>query len=99
MLEAPSLDERYHFGRVAEVAGVADVATAQADTILSQQPTSLLGLVLAGRAARMRNDAAAVQRFDQRLLAALDAELRSGNPDYELHRAEIDRAAQDARKP
>jgi hypothetical protein len=99
MLEAPTPDERYHLGRIAEVAGVADIATAQADTILRQSRTQLLGLVLAARAARMRGDSAAARAFDQRLLAALQAELASGNPDYELHRSEIDRAVADARRP
>ena len=99
MLEQPTMDERYHFGRVAEVVGAANVAKAQADTILSAQPRNLLGLLLAARAARATNDVAAAKQFDQRLLAALAAELATRNEDYENHRAEIDRAAVEARQP
>lgn len=99
MLEAPTADERYHFGRIAEVADNAEVARAQADTILVQQPDNLLGLLLASRAARMQKETAAAKRFDQRLLKALTAQLATKAPDYELHRAEIDRAVEDAKRP
>lgn len=98
MLPGPTADERYHFGRIAEVANVADVARAQADTILQGEPANLLGLLLGARAARMASDAGAARRFDSRLLAALQAGLASGREEYTLHRAEIDRAADEARK-
>ena len=99
MLEGPTADERYHFGRIAEVTNVPAVAKAQADTILQATPNNLLGLLLAARAARMTGDNAAAKRFDQRLLKALDAELATRLPDYDMHRAEIDRAADEARRP
>lgn len=97
MLPSPTLDERYHFGRVAEVVGAGAVAKAQADTMLAANPKSLLGLLLAARAARVEQNSAAAAGFDARLLAALAAELATGNADYENHRAEIDRAVADAR--
>lgn len=99
MLATPTLDERYHFGRIAEVTNVPEIARAQADTILRQSPSNLLGLLLGGRAARMTGDNPAAKRFDQRLLTALNAELATKLPDYEMHRAEIDRAAAEARQP
>jgi hypothetical protein len=98
MLPTPTADERYHFGRIAEVANVAEVARAQADTILRGEPANLLGLLLGARASRMANDGTAARGFDQRLLAALQAGLATGREEYTLHRAEIDRAAEDARK-
>jgi len=98
MLQAPTADERYHFGRIAEVANVAEVARAQADTILQGEPANLLGLLLGARAARMTGDQGAARRFDQRFLAALQAGMAAGREEYELHRADIDRAAEDARK-
>ncbi|MEN9508279.1 MAG: hypothetical protein RLZZ621_842 [Gemmatimonadota bacterium] len=98
MLESPTADERYHFGRIAEVADNAEVARAQADTILTQQPDNLLGLLLASRGARMQKDNAAARKFDARLLAALTAQLATNAPDYDLHRAEIDRAVEDAKR-
>jgi hypothetical protein len=56
MLENPTADERYHFGRIAEVTNNAAVARAQADTILQREPENLLGLLLSARAARMTGD-------------------------------------------
>lgn len=99
MLEGATTDERYHFGRIAEVTNAPAVAKAQADTILKATPNNLLGLLLAARAARMTGDNTAAKAFDQRLLKALDSELATRLPDYDVHRAEIDRAAADARKP
>lgn len=92
MLTNPTLDERYHFGLIAEVIGDSVVARAQADTILAAQPASLLGLMLAASAARMTNNAPAAASFDRRFADALSAELATGNQDYELHKREIDRA-------
>lgn len=98
MLESPSLDERYHFGRIAEVTGNAEVAKAQADIILTQQADNLLGLLLAARAARMTKDDSAARGFDARLLKALAPQLATQAEEYVQHRAEIDRAASDAQK-
>lgn len=97
MLENPTADERYHFGRIAEVTDNPAVVRAQADTILQQDPTDLLGLLLAARGARMEDDTKAAVGFDRRLLDALQAQLATGRPDYQLHRGEIDRAVEDAR--
>ncbi|WP_411282331.1 zinc-ribbon domain-containing protein [Gemmatimonas sp.] len=99
MLEGASTDERYHFGRIAEVTNAPAVTKAQADTILQTAPNNLLGLLLAARAARMTGDNAGAKAFDQRLLKALAPELATRLPDYDMHRAEIERAAEDARKP
>ncbi len=99
MLGQPTLDERYHFGRVAEVVGVGAITRAQADTILAASPRHLLGLVLAARAARLERNESVAKGFDRRLLDALSAELATRNEDYENHRAEIDRAVDDARRP
>ena len=98
MLEGPTLDERYHYGRIAEVTGNAPVAKAQADTILKQQPENLLGLLLAARAARMNNDEATAKGFDARLLKALAPQLATQAEEYVQHRSEIDRAVSDAQK-
>jgi len=98
MLESPSLDERYHFGRIAEVTGNAEVAKAQADIILTQQADNLLGLLLAARAARMTKDDSAARGFDARLLKALAPQLATQAEEYVQHRSEIDRAVSDAQK-
>ena len=89
---------RYDLGRVGEVAGTADVATAQADTILRQQPNHLLGLILAARAARMRGDETAARAFDRRALAAESAERAKQLEEYQAHDADITAALTDARR-
>lgn len=98
LLENPTADERYHLGRIAEVADNAEIARAQADTILRSDPNDLLGLVLAARGARMAGDTAKAREFDSRLLKAADSQIASGRTDYNLHRNEIDRAMEDARR-
>ena len=98
MLTAPTVDERYHYGKIAEVTGNAAIAKAQADTILQERPTSLLGLMLSATALRMNGDSTTAKGFDARLLKVLESELATKQPDYELHRAEIDRAVADARR-
>jgi hypothetical protein len=98
MLESPTADERYHFGRIGEVANNPEIAKAQADTILQGQADHLLGLVLAARAARMTKNESAARAFDQRLLRALSSQLATQSEEYVQHRAEIDRAVAEAQQ-
>src|ERR1700722_4782732 len=97
MMDSLTLDQRYDYGRIGEVVGVPDVAKAQADTILALDPTHLLGLVLAARAATIAKDPAAARRFYQRLVAAAPAERKKQLPEYQRHRADIDAALAEAR--
>jgi len=92
-----TLDQRYHLGRVGAVTGVPQLASAQADTILQQRPTHLLGLILAAQGARMRGDEATARGYDRRLLAALASEEKAGLPEYEQHTNDITRAVESAR--
>lgn len=89
---ALNVDQRYDMGRLAEVAGDARIAAAQADTILRAQPDHLLGLILASRAARLRNDAAAAARHLERLARVEPGERRKQLPEYLLHQNDIDMA-------
>jgi hypothetical protein len=82
-------DLRYDLGRVAEVSGLAPIAQAQADTILRDNPTHLLGLVLGYRAATLRNDPSAQDGYAKRLLAAQPGEGKKNLPEYERHQADI----------
>ncbi len=97
MLTAPTADERYHFGRIAEVTGQLAVAKAQADTMLAERQGNLLGLLLAARASRMLKDTPAERTYNLLLLKVVDRELATRNGDYDLHRAEIDRAVSEAK--
>jgi len=91
-------DLRYDYGRVAEAAGAAEIARAQADTILQADSTHLLGLVLAVRAAVLRSDTAAARLFSRRLLAAEPSESAKKLPEYERHQGDILDALAEARR-
>lgn len=98
MIENPSNDERFHLARLAEITGDSTLARAQVDTILQTEPNSLLGLLMGTRAARMNNNKAKAATYDKQLLKVLSSELAKSNPEYQVHRSEIDRAAEEARK-
>jgi len=87
-----TVDHRYDLGRLAEVAGDAKAAMAQADTILRENPKHLLGLLLASRAARIKGDDKAVASWMARLAGAEISERGKDFPEYSLHRNDIDRA-------
>jgi hypothetical protein len=87
--------QRYDLGLIGVVSGDGVLARAQADTILSQQPSHLLGLILAMRAAGLQGDTAARARFAQRLNEALVSERAKGLPEYTDHGRDIDAAIRD----
>ena len=89
---------RYDIGLVALVIGDVAMATAQADTILRQSATHLLGLAIAARAADARGDADAGKDFRRRLLAAEPAERTRALPEYTDHDADIRAAVISARE-
>lgn len=93
------LDARYDYGRVAMEVGSPEIAAAQADTILRQAPTHLLGLALAGRMADLKGDKGAAAKLWTRFRDAKDAELAKKLPEYEAHATDIARAAERANKP
>ena len=93
-----TLDQRYDLGRLAEVAGDAAVASAQADTILRKHPQHLLGLVLASRAAKLRGDARAERQALARLAQFERTERQKQLPEYLLHQNDIDMALAEYRQ-
>lgn len=99
LLSPMNADQRYDMGRIAEVAGATPLAGAQADTILQQNPTHLLGLILAARAAALEKDQAKQAGYVKRFLSALESEKAKKLPEYERHQDDIANAAADARKP
>jgi hypothetical protein len=90
MLGALNADQRYDLGRIAAVSGDEEIAKAQADTILAQQPQHLLGLLLAADAARMRKDQTAERDYLRRFTAAAPAERAKQLPEYTQHGSEIE---------
>lgn len=95
-MDSLDADLRYDMGRVAEVAGRVEIVTAQADTILRTEPAHLLGLVLAGKGAAMRGDAAGLAAFNRRLVAAAPAERARNREEYQRHSADIETALRQA---
>ncbi|MGH7616212.1 MAG: hypothetical protein ACREPM_03195 [Gemmatimonadaceae bacterium] len=88
-LDSLDADARYDLGRIAAVSGNEPLARAQADTILSRQPTHLLGLILAANAAHMRKDAAAERSYHDKLVAAAPSERAKQMPEYIMHQNDI----------
>jgi hypothetical protein len=92
------LDQRYDMGRIAAISGDEALARAEADTILSQHPNHLLGLILAGNAARLRKDAAAERTYRGKFIAAVPAERAKQLPEYITHENDIT-IALEAKRP
>lgn len=98
MLSPMNADQRYDLGRIAEVAGALPLARAQADTILRQTPTHLLGLILGARIASLENRASDKKAFESKLRASHQAEVAKKLPEYVRHEDDITSAMTDARK-
>jgi hypothetical protein len=98
MLGNLDLDQRYDLGRIAAISGDEALARAEADTILSRNPTHLLGLILAGNAAHMRKDTAAERIYRDKLAANATAERAKQLPEYVTHENDIT-IALDAKRP
>jgi len=98
MLSPLNTDQRYDLGRVAEVAGDLPLARAQADTILRESPTNLLGLTLAVRVARLEKRDADLPKMEAALIQAYPAESARKLPEYERHKDDIDSTLAVARR-
>jgi hypothetical protein len=98
MLSPMNPDQRYDLGRVAEVAGALPLARAQADTILQQNGTNLLGLVLASKIASLEKRTADRTTYDSRLISAYAGEIAKKLPEYDRHVADINTALDAARR-
>ncbi len=94
MIGALNAHHRYDMGLIGIVSGDAGIAQAQADTILSANKSHLLGLVLAMKAAGLRQDLKGRDAFKQRLLAARASEEAKQLPEYQAHKPDIDAATQ-----
>ena len=98
MLAPLNADQRYDLGRIAEVAGALPLAKAQADTILLQNPTHLLGLILGARIASLEKRPADSKVLEARLLEAYPSETAKKLPEYERHQADITAALSSVRR-
>jgi hypothetical protein len=93
-----TLHTRYDLGLLRLVTGDGRAAAAQADTILRNEPTHLLGLMLAASAADARADSATRNRYLNELAAASERERARALPEYVIHAEEIESAVARARQ-
>jgi hypothetical protein len=98
MIGRLNLDQRYDLGRLGAVSGDQELARAEADTILAESPTHLLGLILSGNAARMRKDVEAERAAYDKLKASAAAEQAKQLPEYAEHENDI-KVALDSKRP
>lgn len=92
MLGQMDAHAHYDVGMIGLVSGDLPLARAEADTILATDKTHLLGLVLAMKAAGLRQDMSARADYHRRLVAAAPAELAKKKKEYEEHKTDIDAA-------
>ncbi len=97
MLGTPDSHARYDIGMIGLVTGDAALARAEADTILAKDKNHLLGLILAMKAAGLRNDAAARTQFEKRFSASAPSERAKKLKEYEDHASDIEAALRTAR--
>ena len=91
-------DSRYDLGMIGWASRNASLAKAQADTILRGNPSHLLGLILAARAAKVEGRDADERRYFQLLLAAEPAERAAARNEYVTHEPDITAALDEARR-
>ena len=99
MLGPPDAHARYDVGMIGIVSGDAQLARAEADTILASNKTHLLGLILAMKAAGLRQDTKSRAEFQRRLVAAAPAETAKKLKEYEEHKADIEASLKSTGEP
>ena len=92
MLGPPDSHTRYDVGMIGIVSGDVGLARAEADTILAANKSHLLGLILAMKAAGLRNDMAARSEYQKRFKTAAPSEIAKKLKEYSEHKADIDAA-------
>lgn len=98
MLGPMNADQRYDLGRIAEVAGALPLARAQADSIVSENPNHLLGLILGARIAQLEKRDSDRKSFAARLISAYPQESAKKLPEYERHADDITNGLAAARR-
>jgi len=90
MIDAPSVDIRYHAAALYTRGGDYTHALALADTIQATAADNLLGDLIRVEVAQARRDRAAEQRATQAFLQHYDRQLSLKRPEYEEHRAMLE---------
>ena len=90
------LDGRFHLSTLQRTEGDFATALATAEQALAEGPDHLLLLYAAGEAAREAADGAVARAHFQHLVDVYDAQMASGNPDYEAHTTMMDSIREEA---
>jgi hypothetical protein len=87
------LDALFHVGLLHLLMGDSNTATSIAESILADDESHLLALLLGRRAAVAAGDMAVADAYSERLRTAVDAGLieEAGRPEYQAHRGLIER--------
>jgi hypothetical protein len=90
-LDTVNADARYH-AAVLRLHVLSDTGAALrlADTILAEQPGHLFGFLVRGMAGRLVGDQRLLRRATADFMAAWDAEIKAGRPEYRDHQAMLD---------
>ena len=92
MLDSVDDDARYHAALLDLKLGHAPEALALADTILAASPHHLLAYLIQIGAAEQAGNRPESERVRKNFLAAYPAEIKSGRPEYDEHRAVLQQA-------
>jgi hypothetical protein len=96
MLDTPDIDARFHAGLVRIATGDMAGASTLADSIVAELPGHLFGSLLKGRIAELTKDPAALSAARQAFLTAYPAETTARRPEYDGHKAVLDRFFQES---
>lgn len=90
-LDTIDADARYHMAVLQlHVLGGSAAALQLADSILATNPNHLFGYLIRGTAARLSGDNRLLQRANAGFLAAWDAEMKAGRPEYRDHQSMLE---------
>ncbi len=90
MLGQKDADAHYHLGLIHTVAGEADGALAQADSIALGAPNHLFASMLRATASQIKGDSVALRDAYRSFLTSYDGEIATGKPEYGAHQNAIE---------
>lgn len=86
-------DTRFHVGLLHLALGGTEAARRESEAILAETPDHLLGLLLGARVAEAAGEREEARRLRERLRAVFPAQMATGRPEYEAHRAMLEETA------
>ena len=99
LVDGLDADAHYHLGLIHLIAGDVENARKEADTLKQSTPDHLLAYMLEHSIAEQSGDRAAAAAAFTAFTAAYDAEIKTQRPEYEAHRAAIERFRSTGARP